>query len=152
MKNSTFKLIRFFFGIYMIILAIRSFIDLQENKNTMIKYIDRYENDINAASNYLKFFFQNHLFQNYDLSKINLNLKLEKIKDFAEETLIISYIITILGGLLMMYGYSISFAFIFYGLLIELIFIHNIYYFKEEKMKVNVLKMISIFAGLMHVE
>ena len=152
MKNQNFKLVRFFFGIYMIILTIRSFLDLKENKNTMIKYIDRYEKDINGVSEYLKAFYQKHLSQNYDLSKINFNLKFEKIKDFAEETLIISYMITILGGLLMIYGYSISFAFIFYGLLIELIFIHNIYYFREEKMKVNVLKLISIFGGLMNVE
>jgi hypothetical protein len=64
------------------------------------------------------------------------------------------YLITFLflvGGILCSLGFRISSKLIQSAILLDLFFIHSYYYYREERMKVNVLKMIAILGGAAHI-
>ena len=150
MKNSRYIFFKFLFGLFIIFLGIRSFLDLEENKTQMVKSLEKYEVDMNYLFDKFKIYFTHNYEEAKDFYFFQHAINLHKLKEITQEILLVSSSLTILGGLLCVYGYSMSFALIFFGFLIEFIFIHNFYYFKEEKMKVNVLKLISVFGGLLH--
>lgn len=152
MKNSKYKFVKFLFGLFIILFGVRTFLELEENKSLMTKYIAKYEVDINHHLNTLKTYILENYSEAEKMSFMKHSVSLEKFKEYSEEFIILSSCLSIIGGLLTIYGYSISGAFILSSFLIEFIFLHNYYYFKEEKMKVNVLKLIAVFGGLMHLE
>jgi len=61
-------------------------------------------------------------------------------------SLLIPYLL-IIGGLFCLCGYAASIHFIMCGILLDIIFIHNCFYYRDEKLKVNVLKILSILGG-----
>ena len=61
-------------------------------------------------------------------------------------SLLIPYLL-IIGGFFCLCGYAASIHFIMCGILLDLIFIHNFFYYRDEKLKVNVLKLLSILGG-----
>ena len=61
-------------------------------------------------------------------------------------SLLIPYLL-IIEGFFCLCGYAASIHFIMCGILLDLIFIHNFFYYRDEKLKVNVLKLLSILGG-----
>ena len=78
--------------------------------------------------------------ENYDANITKLNKAADNI------CLLMSYLL-ILGGYFCMCGYSASIHFIMCGLLIDLFLIHNIYYFRDEQVKVNTLRVLALIGG-----
>ncbi len=150
MKNANYRLIKFLFGLFIILLGIRNFLDLEENKNLMLKYVNKLEYDMNYHMNFIKEYMKENYKELKDFNFINHTFNFNIFRENVPEIILSSSFITIIGGILMLYGYSMASAYVMYGFLIEFLFLHNYYFFKEEKMKVNVLKLIAVFGGLMH--
>jgi len=150
MKNAKYKLLKFLFGLFVILFSIRTFLELEENKNQTVKYISKYESDINHFWKIIKDLITDNFVEANDLNFLNFTFNFDNLKAHSQEIMISSSLLTFIGGLLMIYGYSIASAFVIFGFIIEFLFLHNYYYFKEEKMKVNVLKLIAVFGSLMH--
>ena len=80
-------------------------------------------------------------------NKRNYNWKQNKLKNNSNSiSLLIPYLL-IIGGFFCLCGYAASIHFIMCGILLDLIFIHNFFYYRDEKLKVNVLKLLSILGG-----
>ena len=140
-KIKLYKLIRFFFGIFIVWLGIVGLNDIKTHETLVIKSVEKYDTIIREVE--LTFLSQ------YLPNKLNINLN--NIKNFSNEILLFKNILLIAGGLLCSFGFSISKTLIIIGFIIDLIFIHNIFYWVEERMKVNVLKYISILGGVLHI-
>ena len=74
-------------------------------------------------------------------------IDLSTLSEHSSDILMFIAFLFVLGGLMCISGYSVAFHFVMLGLLLDVFFIHNYAYFKYEKMKVNVLKLLSILGG-----
>lgn len=74
-------------------------------------------------------------------------INIDVIKGYSQELIFLIGSLLILGGLFCACGYSCSIHFILCGLLLDLLLIHNIFYYNTQKMKINVLKILSLLGG-----
>ena len=89
-------------------------------------------------------FYYPHLLTNETLIKfINYEILLTKTNEI---TTIFCYIF-IFGGFLVSVGLKIGKIIIFINLLLNVLLVHNILYFHGEKLKVNVLKYLTLLGG-----
>lgn len=72
---------------------------------------------------------------------------LDLIKNNSSDIVLFIGILMIVGGFLTACGYSCAIHFVLCALILDLIFIHNLIYYKTQKMKINVLKVISLLGG-----
>jgi len=141
MKMTIYKFIKILFGFYLILFGIYSLDKLEISSPIVARSIDSFQRDfpVEAITSFLK------IEKFYDRKTLIQNT--ESFKKFANEIIYLMNFSLILGGMLCILGYKNCFAFIIIGLFLNLIFIYNHYYFANEKMKVNVLKIVALLGG-----
>lgn len=82
-------------------------------------------------------------FKSFTDKYVDLNV----LKDNAENISQVIAFLMIFGGFLCFCGYCVSSYLVLLGMFMDLLLVHNIYYYRDEKMKVNVFRMISILIG-----
>jgi hypothetical protein len=155
MKNTIYSIIRLFFGIYMIWLGL---INLNEiNKNH--KHIQH------SINNYQEVFNLNKIIEKIPIKEYNqyiphravnyvqtgFSAAMDNLNQHTDDLIYLMTFLFIVGGLLCSLGYSISAKFLQCAVLLDLFFIHSYFYYRDESMKVNVLKMLAILGGTFHV-
>jgi hypothetical protein len=151
MENKTYKIIKFIFGLYLIWLALYNINKISENEKLVQNTLLRFENGFSLDKivsflNLKEYIKDNHL--NY-IRKYSFNF--EVIRNSSAEFVYLMNFSLILGGILCAFGFKISIGFSLIGILLNIILIHNIYYFQEEKIKVNVFKYASILGGILFI-
>ena len=134
-KQRVFYYMKMFYGLFLIWLGI----NIINNDELHVLY-----------SKYLKETFE---FVKTFIDKYNPNL-VSKLFDFNILTgnieAIIYYfsIILMVGGGLLSVGWKLGKIIVFILIFLDIVLVHNVIYFKEEKLKVNVIKFISFFGGI----
>ena len=134
-KQRVFFYVKMFYGLYLIWLGIN-----------IIK-----NDDLHAL--YFKYLKETFEFVKDLISKYNVNL-FQRVFDFniladnLESIIYYFSIILMVGGALLSVGWKLGKIIAFILVCLDMIFVHNVIYFKEEKLKVNVIKFISFFGGI----
>jgi hypothetical protein len=142
-KANIYKIVRFFFGVYILWLGLIGFNDIESKQNFTNKSVEKFDiilKDLDLT------FLPSFL----NLPE-KLNLDLNRMKIHSLEIIYLQNSLLVAGGLLCAFGFSIAKPIIMIALFIEFTFIYNIFYWIEEKMKVNVLKYMSILGGVLHI-
>ena len=149
-KGTIYTFFRFLFGVYLIWVGVNNLNKIEMNTNHVKSSIENF-NKIFSIEKALNFLTLDSYLHKYNINVSNLHLNLEPFHNSAAELVYVMNFSLIIGGILCILGFGISFNFILIALLLDIIFIHNFFYFRDEKMKVNVLKIISILGAAMHV-
>lgn len=137
-KMIYFSYFKFFYGIFIIWYGINLLYNEKKEENE--KYIPSALDFIHKIQNSTKIDLKlNKMINSLDLSK--------SCKAHSYEIIYFIGIIFIIGGFVASCGYGESYYFIMIGLILDLIFIHNLSYYKQEPMKINVFKIISLIGG-----
>jgi hypothetical protein len=112
-------------------LGIKGLAEINLNKGTLTNTIDLFENQVLAPHNL----------------KMNLNL----LKQHPIEILYFENLCIVYGGFLMFFGFSLSKAFVFTGILIEFVFLNNVYFYKDQKTAMNFSLMLSLLGGILQI-
>ncbi len=147
MGKSIYFLFRSLFGLYIIWMGLINLDKLESNENYVKQTVDNFDKTFDLGSILTFFDLHNHI-PVTEVQKYTFNT--DNIKNAASEIVYVMNFSLIIGGVLCFLGYSISFTFILIGLVLDIMFIHNYFYFRDEKMKVNVLKMLAILGGAFH--
>jgi hypothetical protein len=140
MKKALYILSRFLFGLYILWIGIRGINDVTQTQQHVLKSfeaLERLHKDIHTDL--------------LEGTGYHIPINFEFLRSNSAEIVYFVNILFIMGGLLAAFGKRLGRTFIVIGLLIDLLLIHNIVYFAEEKMKVNVLKILSILGGALHI-
>ena len=78
---------------------------------------------------------------------LNYEKNIEKLNQSSNNICLLMSYLLIIGGIFCMCGYSVSIHFIMCGLLIDFCLIHNIYYFRDEQVKVNTIRVLALIGG-----
>ena len=78
---------------------------------------------------------------------LNYDKNIEKLNQSSNNICLLMSYLLIIGGIFCMCGYSVSIYFIMCGLLIDFCLIHNIYYFRDEQVKVNTIRVLALIGG-----
>jgi uncharacterized membrane protein len=140
MRKGLYILSRFLFGLYIIWIGLKGINDISTKHQFVSKSIEKYETISKELNADFLHPFGYDFPVNFDMLKTN-----------AAELVYFINILMIIGGTFTAFGFSLGRTFIVTSLLLDLLLIHNIFYFAEEKMKVNVLKIISILGGALHI-
>ena len=128
MKTFFFILSRSLLGAFIIILFIRNLTDITNKKVVLLDNIEAFE-------------------KNFPIP-YNINIDLNLVKQHPMEILYFENLCVIYGAFLLIFGFSLSRAFILTGFLIEIIFINNIYLNRDEKSIINLSLLVAIFGGV----
>jgi hypothetical protein len=150
-QSKKYVFIRFLFGLYIIWFGIRALYDIKQNATHVQQSIELVE----------KVFLKNPENENL-VKELGLDfllpyveplaqINLETFKNHGNEVVYIQSFAFILGGAMCAFGYSLSSTIMLIGFFLNIFFIHNLFYFTQEKMKVNVLKILALLAGVLHV-
>src|SRR5690242_19015512 len=140
MKNNLkYSFLRILFGFYMIWLGLASLHHIKIYEVYVKNTFDVMDENFNLE--FILNIFNLHEDPHAQTIK-EFKPNFSNFKKSTNEIIYLQSLSLILGGLLCIFGFSLGFTFILIGILIDLIFIHNIIYFAQEKMKVNVLKYI----------
>jgi len=118
-------LFRTLFAFTLIILGLRGIIEVNGNKVKITETIDRFEKEI--------------------LAPYNLNMNLQLLKEHPIEIIYFQNICLIYGAFLLIFGLSLSKAFISSCLLLEFLLVSNIYFNRDY----NTIKYNSIMISLL---
>jgi hypothetical protein len=132
---------------YLIWLGIYNLDKMESNSNLVKISIEGYTELFSALKDTISTYSINYL--NYKIPELTVNTT-DLVKSSSEMVFIMNYAL-IIGGILCVTGYRVSKPFILIGILLNLVLVHNIFYFANEKMKVNVLKMLAVLGGVLHV-
>jgi hypothetical protein len=144
-QGSKYKIVRVLFGLYLVWVGIVNIYRIEEYDKSVKSSITNFES-IFSLEGIVDFLSLNEYVPRESLKNIDFNFN--SIRNCSTEIVYLMNLCLIIGGLLGAFGYSVSFSFAFLGILLNIIFIHNFFYFRDEKMKVNVLKMISLMGGI----
>ena len=134
--NLSYTFIRLLFGVYIMWYGVVALHETHKNENVHLitKSINEFGNFTEIISPSL-------------LSTYSSYISLDILSQHAVDILMFISLLFIIGGFICICGYSSAFHFIMLGLILDVFFIHSYAYFKYEKMKVNVLKLLSIIGG-----
>jgi hypothetical protein len=132
MSKFLFYFFRSLLGLYLMFLGIKGLAEINLNKGTLTNTIDLFENQVLAPHNL----------------KMNLNL----LKQHPIEILYFENLCIVYGGFLMFFGFSLSKAFVFTGILIEFVFLNNVYFYKDQKTAMNFSLMLSLLGGILQIK
>lgn len=134
--NLSYTFIRLLFGLYVVWYGVVSVHETHKTENVLLitKSIHEFANFTEIISPSL-------------LSTYSPYIDLSVLSQHSSDILTFMSLLFIVGGFICISGYSSAFHFIMLGLILDMFFIHNYAYFKYEKMKVNVLKLLSILGG-----
>jgi hypothetical protein len=147
MDKNIYLIIRYIFGLYILWLGLVVINQSTMYENHVKHSFTNFEKDVNML--YFGIMPDENIPHTHKNSPFHIMME-NFNKSSAEIIYLISFSL-ILGGFMCLIGHSTSFMFMFAGLLLDLIFIHNLYYFRDEKMKVNVLKILAIFGAVLHI-
>ena len=132
MSKILFYFFRSLLGVYLIFLGIKGLADINLNKGTLANTLDLFENQVLAPHNI----------------KMNLNL----LKQHPIEILYFENLCIVYGGFLMFFGFSLSKAFVFTGILVEFVFLNNVYFYKDQKTAINFSLLLSLLGGILQIK
>jgi len=132
MSKYLFYLFRSLLGIYLIFIGIKGLSEINNNKVILTNTVEQFESQILLPL------------------KVNTNLNLLKV--YPIEILYFENLCIMYGGFLMFFGFSLSKAFVFSGILVDLIFLNNIYFNKDEKTMMNFSLMLSLLGGILQIK
>lgn len=124
MKNIFRLLTRLLFGVYLIAFGLKGLSEVNINKNEIVKTLDHIENRI--------------------LKPYEINLNLHLFKQHPIEILYFENISILYSGFLMIFGLTLSKAFLLVGVLIELVFQKNLFF----EFTMDKLHAMSIFGAI----
>jgi hypothetical protein len=147
MKYGIYPFYRFLFGVYLIWLGIYNLDKMESNSNFVKISIEGYTEIFAFLKNSISALSIDYL--NYKIPEFTLNTT-DFLNSSNEIVFIMNYAL-VMGGILCALGYKVSKGFILIGILLNVALVHNVFYFANEKMKVNVLKMLAVLGGVLHV-
>jgi len=124
MKKFFIVFLRLLFGLYLILFGLKGLSEVNINKLETIKTLDHIENRI--------------------LKPFEINLNLHLFKQHPIEILYFQNISILYSGFLLVFGLTLSKAFLLIGFLIELVFQKNIYF----DFSINKFQALSTFATM----
>lgn len=124
-------ILRFFFGLFLIVWGLKGLSDVNVNKGTLTKTVE--------------------LFEYEAIKPFNLNVNLHILKQHPIEILYFENLCIIYGGFLTLFGFSLAKAFLTSGFLLNFIFVNNIYFYKEEKTIMNLSLLAGLLGGILNV-
>lgn len=138
MAKFSYSTVRFLFGIFIICLGLRNLNDQALHKHYINATIQNFKRDVNVAP--ISFFdfeipFKDML--NFDL-----------LEQSAGNLIYLEVFLLIFGGLLCCIGLSLSKIIILAAFFIDFVFVHNLYHFKDDKLKSGSFKIVSIFGAV----
>ncbi len=116
-------------GLTLIILGLKGVTEVYNNKTKIIDTVTRFEKEV--------------------LSPLKLNINLELIKKHTTEIVYFQNLSLIYGGFLLIFGFSLSKAFITTYILLELILNNNLYFNRDDKNIKYVSVLVSILGGVL---
>jgi hypothetical protein len=147
-QGQMYKLVRFIFGLYLIWVGLNNLYRIEEYDKSVKNTINNFEN-IFSIEGIVDFLNIKDYVPLETLEKIkNFHVNFDIIRNSSTDIVYLMNFSLIIGGLLGALGYRISFSFSLIGIILNILFIHNFFYFRDEKMKINVLKMISLLGGI----
>jgi hypothetical protein len=84
--------------------------------------------------------------EKFDLGPVNKAFPL--VKQHLEVLITAHYGLFVFGGFLTIFGFCLAKLVIFLAVVSNLIFIHNAYLYRDDKMLLNALKYVSVFGGV----
>lgn len=152
MKKGIYTIIRFLFGLYIIWLGIINIHEMNHNQTYIQHSITNYQDDINIHNILHNYQLQSYISPKYlNIFHISFNSAMYSLSQHKDDLIYLITFIYIIGGILCSLGYKISSKFIQSAILLDLFFIHSYYYYRDEIMKVNVLKLIAILGGTSYI-
>jgi hypothetical protein len=149
-QGQMYKIVRFLFGIYLIWVGLNNLYRIEEYDKSVKNTINNFE-VIFSIEGILNSLYIKEYIPLETLEKVkNFNLNFDIIRNASSDIVYLMNFSLIIGGLLGAFGYKISFSFSLIGIILNILFIHNVFYFRDEKMKINVLKMISLLGGIFY--
>lgn len=141
-----YRLSRILFGLVILLMGLKGIADHSTTANLLKTNIKEF----NSEEGLLKLILADNYgeFLNYWLKQC-LNFTL--LSDNADELVIILQLSLVLGGLMCVFGYSISKFFIISSIIVDLIFIHNLRFFATDSSKGLMLKYIVFIGGSLHI-
>lgn len=147
-QGKMYKLVRFIFGLYLMWVGLNNLYRIEEYDKSVKNTINNFENifSIDGILNslYIKDYLSLETLEKVNNFQINFDI----IRNSSSDIVYLMNFSLIIGGLLAALGYKISFSFALIGIILNILFIHNLFYFRDEKMKINVLKMLSLLGGI----
>lgn len=113
------------------ILFLKNLTEINNKKGVLLEHIDSFEKNI--------------------LTPYNINTDLNLLKQHPMEILYFENLCVLYGAFLLIFGFSLSRSFILTGFLIEMIFINNIYFNRDEKSIVNFSLLVGLFGGVLNI-
>ena len=131
MKTFFFILFRLLLGTFIILLFIRNLTEINNKKVVLLENIEAFEKNVPRP--------------------YNIHIDLNLVKQHPMEFLYFENLCVIYGAFLLIFGFSLSRAFILTGFLIEMIFINNIYLNRDEKSIINLSLLVAIYGGVLNI-
>jgi len=152
MKKVIYSIIRFVFGMYIIWLGLINLQELNQNHTYIQRSIQNYQQDLNFQTVIHYIHLDTYISQKtLNTMQYTIHSAMGSLTNHTDDLIYLITFLLIIGGFLCALGFTISCKFIQSAILLDLLFIHSYYYYRDERMKVNVLKMIAILGGAAHI-
>ena len=139
-----YSIIKFIFGLYMIWLGLINLNESNRNQNYIQRSIANYKQDLYSEKVLKSIYIPDSTIQ---FIQNGSNSAMDNLNQHKEDLIYLITFLFLLGGLLCSFGFSISSKFLQCAILLDLFFIHSYYFYRDERMKVDVLKMIALLGG-----
>jgi hypothetical protein len=152
MKKTIYRIIRFLFGLYIIWLGLINLHELNDNHTHIQRSIQNYQQDLNIHTIFKYIHLDSYISaKTLNTMQYTIDSAMISLTHHTDDLIYLITFLLIIGGLLCAFGFKISCKFIQSAILLDLFFVHSYYYYRDERMKVNVLKMIAILGGAAHI-
>jgi len=131
MKGFLFVVLRVVLGLFLVLLFLKNLTEINNKKVILLENIESFEKNI--------------------LNPYNINTDLNLLKQHPMEILYFENLCVIYGAFLLILGFSMSRTFILIGFLIEMIFINNIYFNRDQNSVTSFSLLLGIFGGILNI-
>ena len=130
MRSEVFISLRIILGLYLMWIGFKQIGDVENLKRFIPNTVEIIEKNIIHPGKY--------------------DLNLDSLKRNAKELLYLDYSLIIFSGIMIMFGLRIGKFFLTLAFLIDFIFIHNIWCYKDEKFLINESRLVTILGGSLY--
>ena len=130
MRSEVFISLRIILGLYLMWIGFKQIGDVENLKRFIPNTVEIIEKNIIHPGKY--------------------DLNLDSLKRNAKELLYLDYSLIIFSGIMIMFGLRIGKFFLTLAFLIDFIFIHNIWCYKDEKFLINASRLVTILGGSLY--
>ena len=138
-------IVRILFGLYMIWLGLNYHNDLSRKQTYIHKSISFYKEDLFSTKILKSFNLPDSVIQSIQFVSYST---LDNLNKHTEELIYVITFLFLIGGLLCSLGFSTSSKFLQCAFYLDILFIHNFYFFRDERNHADVFKMIAILGGV----